>query len=113
MERIPEPELMDDEAQARAYAEEDFSEANTLFMEQFDALHWAIGIRGSARWLSVITPSYVCKRYSFMMRLAKSTPLTLLPWASKRGEKIHTPISFGAMSSTPPPTPLFAGSPML
>lgn len=39
MERIPETELMDDEAQARAYAEEDFSEANTLFMEQFDALH--------------------------------------------------------------------------
>ncbi len=39
MERTPEPELMDDLAQARAYAEEDFSEANSLFMEQFGKLY--------------------------------------------------------------------------
>lgn len=35
MKRIPEPELMDSEAQASAYAGADFSESNTLFTEQF------------------------------------------------------------------------------
>jgi SAM-dependent methyltransferase len=33
MRRIPEPELMNAEDQARAYAEADFSEPNTLFMD--------------------------------------------------------------------------------
>ena len=32
MDRTPEPELMDDEEQAKAYAEADFSEANSLFV---------------------------------------------------------------------------------
>jgi ubiquinone/menaquinone biosynthesis C-methylase UbiE len=35
MKRIPEPELMDSEAQASAYAGADFSESNALFTEQF------------------------------------------------------------------------------
>ena len=35
MERRPEPELMDSEAQTVAYAEADFSESNTLFTEHF------------------------------------------------------------------------------
>jgi SAM-dependent methyltransferase len=40
MKRIPEPEeLMDDPAQARAYAEADFSEPNQLFLELFADLH--------------------------------------------------------------------------
>jgi SAM-dependent methyltransferase len=34
MERIPEPELMDDEAQARAYAEADFEEPHSRFVAQ-------------------------------------------------------------------------------
>lgn len=34
MQRTPEPELMDAPQQARAYAEADFSEPNTLFVEQ-------------------------------------------------------------------------------
>ncbi len=33
MQRVPEPELMDAPAQARAYAEADFSEPNALFVE--------------------------------------------------------------------------------
>ncbi|MGY6553195.1 MAG: class I SAM-dependent methyltransferase [Wenzhouxiangella sp.] len=33
MQRVPEPELMDEPAQARAYAEADFSEPNQLFTE--------------------------------------------------------------------------------
>jgi SAM-dependent methyltransferase len=35
MDRIPEPELMDDLEQARAYAEADFDEPNTAFVELF------------------------------------------------------------------------------
>ncbi len=35
LERIPEPELMDDPAQARAYAEADFSEPHQAFVEHF------------------------------------------------------------------------------
>jgi ubiquinone/menaquinone biosynthesis C-methylase UbiE len=36
MQRIPEPELMDDEAQARAYAEADFEEPNSHFAAMYD-----------------------------------------------------------------------------
>lgn len=36
MERIPEPELMDDPEQARAYANADFSEPHRAFIERFD-----------------------------------------------------------------------------
>lgn len=40
MKRIPEPEeLMNDPAQALAYAEADFSDANRLFLDLFNALH--------------------------------------------------------------------------
>jgi ubiquinone/menaquinone biosynthesis C-methylase UbiE len=35
MKRRPEPELMDSEAQTRAYAEADFDESNSLFTEKF------------------------------------------------------------------------------
>jgi len=35
MKRIPEPELMDSEAQTRAYAEADFNDSNTLFTDRF------------------------------------------------------------------------------
>lgn len=35
MERVPEPELMDDPAQARAYAEADFSEPHQAFVDHF------------------------------------------------------------------------------
>lgn len=37
MERVTEPELMDDEAQALAYAEADFEEPNSRFVEMFSA----------------------------------------------------------------------------
>ncbi len=35
MERVPEPDLMDDEAQARAYAQADFAEPHERFVELF------------------------------------------------------------------------------
>jgi ubiquinone/menaquinone biosynthesis C-methylase UbiE len=38
LHRVPEPELMDEAEQARAYAEADFSEANELFVELFKGL---------------------------------------------------------------------------
>lgn len=38
MERIPEPELMDDAAQALAYAQADFEEANALFLDLLERL---------------------------------------------------------------------------
>jgi len=38
MQRIPEPELMDAPAQARAYAEADFSESNQAFVDAFNRL---------------------------------------------------------------------------
>lgn len=37
MKRVPEPELMDDKSQARAYAEADFEEPNSRFMELLQA----------------------------------------------------------------------------
>ena len=38
MERIPEPELMEDEAQARAYAEANFAEPHSHFIELLQAV---------------------------------------------------------------------------
>ncbi len=35
MERVPEPELMNDPAQARAYAQADFSEPHSMFIDKF------------------------------------------------------------------------------
>lgn len=37
MQRLPEPELMDDPAQARAYAEADFAAAHQMLVDAFDA----------------------------------------------------------------------------
>ena len=36
MERVPEPELMDERVQARAYAGADFDEPNSQFVERFE-----------------------------------------------------------------------------
>lgn len=45
MDRIPEPELMDSEAQTEAYARADFAEPNRLFVEDFFARFGAGGGR--------------------------------------------------------------------
>ena len=78
---------------------------------QLLARHFEIGIFGSRRSVSVIVPSKVWTKYFDVIRLAISIPLTLFPCLSKRGEKIHIPISLGTINITPPPTPLFAGNP--
>jgi len=60
MKRIPEPELMDAPAQARAYAEADFSEPNALFVERF------LDLIGSPESVSVLDlgcgPGDICIR---------------------------------------------------
>lgn len=47
MQRIPEPELMDDEAQARAYAEADFEEPHSYFIELFQQSFPQLNMYGS------------------------------------------------------------------
>jgi 2-polyprenyl-3-methyl-5-hydroxy-6-metoxy-1,4-benzoquinol methylase len=47
MKRIPEPELMDSEAQTRAYAEADFSESNRLFVRKFEEYFTDCATEGS------------------------------------------------------------------
>src|SRR5687767_12934588 len=46
MKRIPEPELMDDEVQARAYAEADFEEAHSQFTAVFQERFPEIEVTG-------------------------------------------------------------------
>lgn len=46
MRRIPEPELMDDEAQARAYAEADFEAPHGAFIELFQQTFPALKVTG-------------------------------------------------------------------
>lgn len=47
MQRIPEPELMDDEVQARAYAEADFEAPHSYFIELFQQTFQQLNINGS------------------------------------------------------------------
>jgi len=47
LERIPEPELMDDESQARAYAEADFETPHTLFVQLFGERFPDLRVNGS------------------------------------------------------------------
>ena len=66
MQRVPEPELMDAPAQARAYAEADFSEPNQLFT---DAVCDRLDIAGSGRLIDLgCGPGDIC------LRLAAALP---------------------------------------
>src|SRR3569623_801634 len=47
MQRIPEPELMDDDAQARAYAEADFEDAHARFIALFRERFADVDITGT------------------------------------------------------------------
>ena len=63
IDRTPEPELMDGLEQARAYAEEDFSEPNELFLERFRLLHPQSP--GAARVLDLgCGPADICLRFA-------------------------------------------------
>ena len=66
MQRIPEPELMDEPAQARAYAEADFSEPNQLFT---DAVSTELGDAAGGRLIDLgCGPGDIC------LRLAAALP---------------------------------------
>ncbi len=67
MNRIPEPELMDDEEQARAYAQADFSEANSLFVQLFQEGFPDAGLTGPVLDLG-------CGPADIPMRLARLHP---------------------------------------
>ncbi|HKJ71432.1 MAG TPA: class I SAM-dependent methyltransferase [Gammaproteobacteria bacterium] len=71
MERTPEPELMDDEAQARAYAEADFEEVNSGFVE---------GFRAEFPWLggSPFILDLGCGPGDIPLRLARAIPGALV-----------------------------------
>lgn len=67
MDRRPEPELMDSEAQTRAYAEADFSESNALFTDRF--LEAFPDLPGSGRLIDLgCGPADIC------IRLARRLP---------------------------------------
>lgn len=67
MQRIPEPELMDDEAQARAYAEADFEAPHSYFIELFQQTYPALSIKGSVLDLG-------CGPADISMRFARAYP---------------------------------------
>ena len=67
MQRIPEPELMDDEAQARAYAEADFEEPHSYFIELFQQTFPELNIKGSVLDLG-------CGPADISLRFAKAYP---------------------------------------
>ncbi|HHH43102.1 MAG TPA: methyltransferase domain-containing protein [Gammaproteobacteria bacterium] len=62
MERIPEPELMDDPAQALAYAEADFSAPHDHFVELV-AQRFGSGLRGTVLDLGC-GPGDICRRFA-------------------------------------------------
>jgi SAM-dependent methyltransferase len=67
MERIPEPELMNDEAQARAYAEADFAEPHTRFVTLLRELLPELPVRGAALDLG-------CGPADVTVRVARALP---------------------------------------
>ena len=71
MQRIPEPELMDDEAQARAYAEADFEEPHSYFIELFQQTFPALGVNGSVLDLG-------CGPADISLRFVKAYPECVL-----------------------------------
>ena len=71
MERIPEPELMDEPGQARAYAEADFEEVNSGFVEDFQQRFPWLG--GSPFILDV-----GCGPGDIPLRLARALPGALV-----------------------------------
>ena len=61
MQRIPEPELMDDHEQAQAYAAADFEAANASFVEQLEALYDGVALAGRVLDLGC-GPADICIR---------------------------------------------------
>jgi len=77
MERVPEPELMDEPEQARAYAEADFAESNALFVQLFRGLldERPTGPAGRG-WTPDRVADLGCGPADIPLRLAGLYPLT-------------------------------------
>jgi ubiquinone/menaquinone biosynthesis C-methylase UbiE len=71
MQRIPEPELMEDEAQARAYAEADFDEPHAMFVRLCEAATGGNRITGRVIDLG-------CGPADITVRFAKRFPETII-----------------------------------
>src|SRR3569833_3289496 len=67
MQRIPEPELMDDDAQARAYAEADFEDAHARFIALFRERFADVDITGTVMDLG-------CGPADITVRFARAYP---------------------------------------
>lgn len=67
MQRIPEPELMEDEAQVRAYAEADFEAPHSSFIELFKQVFPTLSITGSVLDLG-------CGPADISLRFARAYP---------------------------------------
>lgn len=67
MQRIPEPELMDDPAQAAAYAAADFAEPHNMFVEKFREIYPGIEVTGKVMDLG-------CGPADVSIRFAKAYP---------------------------------------
>jgi cyclopropane fatty-acyl-phospholipid synthase-like methyltransferase len=83
MQRIPEPELMDEAEQARAYAEADFEEANSLFVDSFRA-RFGDGLVGRALDLGCGPADIIChlaQHYPDLRFDAVDGAATMLGWA--------------------------------
>lgn len=85
MQRIPEPELMEDAAQARAYAEADFEEANSLFVDSF-RVAFGDDLRGRALDLGCGPADIVCRLAQYYPQLyfdAVDGAAAMLKWAER------------------------------
>lgn len=71
MKRVPEPELMDDDAQARAYAEAGFEEPHRQFVELFRAQWPVLSLQGRVLDLG-------CGPADITLRFARAWPGTVI-----------------------------------
>jgi len=98
MQRVPEPELMDDPAQAEAYARADFSEPHNRFVELF---RQRCGASLNATVLDLgCGPGDICRRFARAFgdcrihAVDASAPMLELGRRACRAEQLHDRIAF-------------------
>ena len=98
MQRVPEAEIMDDPAQALAYARADFSEPHDRFVELF---RQRCGEPPAATVLDLgCGPGDICRRFALAFRdcsihaVDASAPMLELGRSACRAERLHERIAF-------------------